>query len=107
MSGGVVDVVTASVTPVTLQPMVTYWLASNASAAIAYMALNSGTLHSTSIVGAPATALALQVNNHTFLAFTLGQTFGTWPDVTGASFGNISTILRRAPVVAMRISALP
>jgi hypothetical protein len=107
MNGGVADTVAASITPVTLQPMTIYWSASNASAAIAYTALGSQALHSASIVGAPTADLALQANNHTFLAYTLNQTLGTWPDVTGASFGNISTILRRPPVVAMRISALP
>ncbi len=107
MSGGVADVVTASITPATLQPMETYWLASNTDAAISFLSLQASSLHTMSIVGAPSAAIAFSGGNQAFFIYRTNHPFNDWPDLTGATLAELSTNSRRSPVVAMRISALP
>jgi len=82
----------------------TYFLAANVSTGttLAFLALPAGSLHSWNLCG-PASIAGVN-NTNAMFNYTISQTFGTWPDLTGATLGTAFGA-SRAPVAWLQYGA--
>jgi hypothetical protein len=90
----------ADLTPFTLYPGQLYFGALNRdSTALAFQTISdsgfapAGLIGASTLAGLSTSGTAISPNLH-----TLAQTFGTWPDVTSATFGSLSNSFRAAAV---------
>ena len=108
LSAGSAAPVQGAITATTLQPGVLYWQAINANGAPVFVSVAASNSYQASIVGAGTLSEMLSSTGTSFhCRVVTGQTFGTWPDLTGASSVVPTSNQRRVPVFAFLISALP
>jgi len=84
-----------------------YWQATNMDNGTATAVAFSGTsLAGASIIGSATQANSIAAGPGTFVGLGVSQTFGTWPDLTAASFTeqvSVTTI----PVVQFKVASIP
>ena len=108
LSAGTVGIVQGTVTAATLQPGVLYWQAVNANGTPTFVSVAANNAYQSSIVGSTTLSEILASTGTTFHSRIItGQTFGTWPDLTGVSSIVPTSSQRRVPVFAFLVSALP
>jgi hypothetical protein len=108
LSAGTTGLLQATVTAATLQPGVLYWQAINANGTPTFLSVAANNAYQSSIIGSGTLSEVLAATGTTFhCRVVTGQTFGTWPDLTGASSVVPTSSQRRVPVFAFLISALP
>jgi multisubunit Na+/H+ antiporter MnhE subunit len=79
-----------AVTSVTLQPG-TYWMAVNQdNSTAAYQTLAAAATQAGYIAGSTTLATVSSANATATYALSVAQTYGTWPDLTSASFTEVS-----------------
>jgi hypothetical protein len=93
---------------VTLQPGVVYWGAINSNGTPTFLSVAANNSYHSSIVGAGTLSEVLSNTGTSFhCRIVTGQTYGTWPDLTGVSSVVPTSNQRRVPVFAFLINALP
>ena len=91
-------------TPFNLIAGRTYFLAVNVNTGttLAFLTLPAGSLHAWNLCG-PASITGVN-NTNAMFNYTISQTYGTWPDLTGATLGTVFG-LSRAPIVFLQYGA--
>jgi hypothetical protein len=84
-----------------------YWFATNCDNSTAiFIAQSSTSYNASSLLGSATLATILPASAGTMTGVAVTQTFGTWPDLTGASFTEQTTSLRY-PLVAFKVASIP
>jgi hypothetical protein len=107
LSAGTAGLIQAAMA-VTLQPDVLYWQAINSNGTPTFLSVAANNSYHSSIVGAGTLSEVLSSTGTSFhCRIVTGQTYGTWPDLTGVSSVVPTSNQRRVPVFAFLINALP
>jgi|SRR5687768_6708750 len=81
-----------------------YWAASNCdNATNAFDANGSTSTWMSRAIGSTSQASCLAVGSGTLSGYTFAQTFGTWPDLTGQTFAELTTS-QRIPLIQFRVA---